>query len=83
MGHHPFCSRPELVPALLEGPRLFLQKNKKGTQDRALLQKHLIAKRSRFYFFEKLATATASVSKTSNTVSSFVICSTSWNFDPR
>src|SRR5260370_1303504 len=33
--------------------------------------------------FEKLATAAASVSQTSNTVSSLVICRTSWNSLPR
>jgi hypothetical protein len=33
--------------------------------------------------FEKLETAAASVSYTSNTVSSLVICSTSWNLLPR
>src|SRR5262249_33463034 len=34
-------------------------------------------------YFAKLCTAAASESKTSNTVSSFVTCSTSWNFCPR
>gem|GEM_PF-5078043 len=38
---------------------------------------------SRQEIYLKLATASASVLYTSNTVSSFVICSTSWNFDPR
>src|SRR3989442_845340 len=32
---------------------------------------------------EKLATASASELKTSKTVSNFVICKTSWNFEPR
>jgi hypothetical protein len=34
-------------------------------------------------YFEKLRTASASVLWTSKTVSSLVICSTSWNFDPK
>ncbi len=34
-------------------------------------------------YFAKLATASASVLYTSNTVSSLVICSTSWNLLPR
>src|SRR5258708_8809390 len=43
---------------------------------------HLLGSRDRAHF-EKLATAAASVSQTSNTVSSLVICRTSWHLLPR
>src|SRR5713101_9427576 len=43
---------------------------------------HSLGSRDRAHF-EKLAKAAASVSQTSNTVRSLVICSTSWNLLPR
>src|SRR6478752_10298826 len=59
--------------------------NKKGAPERALTSVSISVAAWRYApaLLEKLDTACASVSNTSNTVSSLVICSTSWNLLPR